>query len=197
MISLTENEARAVDFLIRNFTEKYNINQLARKLNLSPRGSYKILKKLESQKIIVPEKLGNAIFYSINLENELAVKVSELVLSEKREDPNLETLIEDLAELKKISYSIIVFGSFVENPKKANDVDVLILSNASNYKKLKEEIEEINSILAKEIHPVFQTEKDLEQNIKEKDKVILDIIRTGFILWGSHHIVKAIKKATK
>ncbi len=194
MISLTKNEARVINFLIRNFTEKYSINQLTRELDLSPMGGYKILKRLEAQEILVPEKMGNSVFYSIDLNNEIAIKVSELILSQKKENPDLEVLVENLDGLKDISYSLIVFGSFIENPKEANDIDILVLSDSSNYRKLKKKIEEINSISAKEIHPVFQTEKDLEQNLREKDQVILDIIRKGFILWGSRYIVKAIKK---
>ncbi len=197
MTSLTENEARVINLLVRNFASKYNINQIGKELKLSPRGIYKILKKLENQKIIIPEKSSNAIFYSINLEDELAVKTSELVLSQKKEDPNFETLAEDLTDLKSLSYSLIIFGSFIKNPDRANDIDIMVLSKVSNYKKIKEKIEEINSISTKEIHPIFQTEKDFERNLKEKDQVIVDILRTGFILWGSHYIVKAIARVIK
>ena len=42
--------------------------------------------------------------------------------------------------------------------------------------------EKLNKIKSKRIHAVYQTEQDLIRNIKEKDKAILEEIRTGIVL---------------
>ena len=47
MVHISENELKTLNFLIRHFTEKYSINQLAKKLGITPKGLHKLLKRLE------------------------------------------------------------------------------------------------------------------------------------------------------
>ena len=56
MVSLTENEAKTLDFLIRNFSIEYNINRLANALGISPGGMFKILRKLEKQGFLTEKR---------------------------------------------------------------------------------------------------------------------------------------------
>ena len=107
MVSLTENESRILDFLIRNFSQNYNINQLSRELKISPGGTYKILKKLEKQTFLIQEKRGNNIFYNINYQSEEALEACKFALIEKRTTPYIRTWIKDLQSLKKKTQTIL------------------------------------------------------------------------------------------
>ncbi|MEA2036479.1 MAG: winged helix-turn-helix domain-containing protein [Nanoarchaeota archaeon] len=197
MQGLTNNELRVIDFLIRNFNERININGIAKRLNLSPRGAYKILKKLERIKIILPEGIGNGIFYKMNYDDELAKKVSAFVLTQK--DMNKYALIqaENLKVVKKYVLCCALFGSIVHNGEKANDIDVMLVFQKENYKKIYKEIDMLNSMSLKRIHKLVQTPKDLANNIKKGDKVVLDIIKKGQFLWGAEIIVEAIKNGSR
>ena len=192
MASFTENEIKVINFLIRNFTERYSINQISKKLRISPMGCYKILKKLETKEVVKYEKIGNAQFYFVDLKTPFSVKIAELALTGEKNDPITEVFRDDIAPLKEITKAVMVFGSFAENPKNANDIDLLILLENANYKKIRVEIDKLNKISPKEIHPLFQTEEDFKKNIKEKDKVVLNILSKGYILWGSEYIVKGL-----
>jgi len=68
MLSLSDNEFSVLNFLVRNFSEKLTIRNIAQRLNFSPAGVFNILKKLEKQSIVVGQKLGTGLFYSINFE---------------------------------------------------------------------------------------------------------------------------------
>lgn len=194
--SLTINESRTMDFLIRNFNEKNSINEIARRLNLSPRGAYKILKKLEKIEAITPEKIGNAIYYKTNFNDEIGIKLSEFVLVQNELNPYLQVQEADLKRLRKIASACVLFGSVIEKGREANDIDVMFVIKKDGLKKLASAIKDIQVIKIKKIHRLVQTKEDLAENIKKKDKVIMSIIKTGKVLWGAEIIVEAIKNGT-
>ena len=193
MVSLTENESRTIEFLIRNFFNDYNINQLSRELKVSPMGIYKILKKLENQSFLISNKQGNNIFYKINYESKEALDACIFALTEKKTTPYIRSWINDLEKLKEKTKLAILFGSILRKGKEARDIDVLLVFDKEDFNDIERIIKEINKIRTKRIHAIYQTKQDLVNNIKIKDKAILEEIRTGVILWGRDILVEAIK----
>jgi DNA-binding transcriptional ArsR family regulator len=193
MVSLTENEAKAIDFLIRNFSEEYNINQLSRELKLSPRGIFKILKKLEEQRYLISKRQGNNIFYQINYSSQEALDACKFVLSERKITPFIKIQLNDLENLKGLAQIAILFGSILTKDKDANDVDVILIFKQRDFSKIQQALDKINSIKHKKFHAIYQTQEDLVNNIKKKDKVVLSAIKTGIILWGRDLFLEAIK----
>lgn len=193
MVSLTENEARAIDFLIRNFSQEYNINQLSRELELSPRGIFKILKKLEKENYLISEKQGNNLFYKINYESEEALEACKFVLSERKTTAFIRVQINELKKLRELTKIAMLFGSVLTKDKEAHDVDVILVFKEKEFQKVEKAIEEINSLTSNKIHPIYQTEKDFVDNTRKKDKVIISAIKTGIILWGRDLFLEAIK----
>lgn len=192
MVSLSENEQKVINFLVRNFTEKYNINQIAKKLKLSPRGSYKILYKLESQAVLKSENLGNAIFYQLDYSKPLAIQLARLVLIEREIKPRIKVIIEDLEPLKVVTKCAVLFGSILETAK-ANDIDLLLVLEKSRFSDMQKITDQINKISPKKIHSIIQTKSDLLNNIKKRDKIVIDVIKKGMILWGEDLIVDCIR----
>ena len=193
MVSMTENEAKAINFLIRNFSQKYNINQLSRELKLSPGGIFKILKKLESQKYLLSNKAGNNIFYSINYDSDDALDTCKFVLADEKQSPYIRVQINELKKLKELVKIAILFGSVLTKEKEANDIDVLLVFDEKNFSEVENKIKEINSLTNKKFHAIYQTPKDFLENIKKKDKVIISGIKTGLVLWGRDLFLEAIK----
>lgn len=193
MVSLTENEARTMEFLIRNFSREYNINQLAKELNISPGGMFKILKKLERQKFLTGKKLGNGIFYKINYNSQDALDACTFALTEKKTTPYIKVWMKDLEKLKPKTGLAILFGSVLKKDREARDIDILLVFNKKNLRDIENLIDIINRIKSKKIHVVYQTKEDLIKNIKKQDKAVLEEIRTGIILWGRDFLVEAIR----
>src|SRR3989338_6745298 len=102
MVAITGNEAKVVNFLLRNFSSDYNINQIAKEVKLSPRGAFKILKKLGSNKILISQKVGNNVIYKINFENDVSLDICQFVLAEKETTPYIQTWINDLQSLRAL-----------------------------------------------------------------------------------------------
>ena len=94
MLSLSDNEFSVINFLVRNFSEKLTIRNIAQRLGFSAAGVFNILKKLEKQGIVVGQKLGTGLFYSMNFENKIAEHLAEIVLvySEEKTAIDIEPL---------------------------------------------------------------------------------------------------------
>ena len=193
MVAITKNEAKVVNFLLRNFSRDYNINQLAKEVKLSPRGAFKILKKLESNSILNSQKIGNNLIYKINFENDVSLDVCQFVLTEKETTPYIQTWINDLQSLREITKMAVLFGSILTKEKQANDVDILLVFPKENLAQVQEQIKKINQIKSKKNHAIVQTKEDLLNNVKKRDSALLEEIRTGMILWGRNILVEAIK----
>lgn len=197
MVHISENELKTLNFLIRHFTEKYSINQLAKKLGITPKGLHKLLKRLEENNIVKPEKLANAVFYKINFASDLARKSAELSLFENIKLPYARVQAKDLDSLREFVLAAVLFGSVLKKGDKAGDIDVLLVFEKKNYQKVKKEVDEIQKIKPKHIQIVMQTPKDLINNLKKPDKVLLEILRTGKVLWGCEVIVSSIKEVVE
>lgn len=197
MFALTKNEVRAVGFLLRNFSERYSINALARELKLSPRGAYKIVKKLEKAGVLKPEAIGNAIYYHPNLDSEFGRKVAELVISYVELNPYARVQAKALEKLKPYILSAVLFGSVLTKAENAGDIDVLLVLEEKQFGNAHKVLLEIQSMKPKKISEMLQSKEDTVKNIRKRDAPLLSAIRTGQVLWGSEIIVEAIKNGTR
>ncbi len=193
----TQNELKVLNFLARHFTEKYSINQLAKQIKLTPKGMHKLLKRLEEKGLIEPQRLANAIFYQLNFESDLARKAAELSLFEDIKLPYARTQAEDLRRLRPFVQAAILFGSVLEKGEKAGDIDVLAVIEEKKYDAFKEALDRLQAIKPKRIQTVLQSPEDIVRNLKKPDLVVLEILRTGKVLWGHDIIINAIKEASK
>jgi predicted nucleotidyltransferase len=97
-------------------------------------------------------------------------------------------------EIKKIKNAdaAILFGSALRK-KEAKDIDALIITDQKRFSKVREEIENINLINIKKLHPMYQSEEDFIENIKKEDKPLLNAIK-GIIAFGEDKIINLMEK---
>jgi predicted nucleotidyltransferase len=196
MVSLTKNKSKVLNFLIRNFSDRNSIRMIAKQLSLSPMGAQKILKDFEKEGLTVKEKIGTGIFYRLDLNNDVAFKLAELILTQHTLNSYAKVYAKDIKQLKKYVKTCVLYGSILTKGKNAGDVDVLVIINKQNFEKVEQQKEKLAKVATKPIHFMYQTQKDFEANIKERDKPILDIIKKGSILWGQNFILEGIKNAS-
>ena len=92
---------------------------------------------------------------------------------------------------------MLIFGSVLRKPDKANDIDLLLVFKKEEYSAVNKLISERRAISAKAIHAVKQTPDDLYKNLKKRDKVLLNIIKSGYVLHGYDKLLEAIKNAAR
>ena len=98
MLSLSDNEFSVISFLVRNFTERLTIRNIAKRLGFSAAGVFNILKKLEKESIVVGQKLGTGLFYSMNFDSRVAKHLAATVLAYPEEKASFDT--EKLSQAK-------------------------------------------------------------------------------------------------
>lgn len=170
---------------------------IAKQLDLSPMGAQKILKEFEKERILVKERIGTGIFYSIDLNNEVAFKLAELILTQNKLSSYVRVYARDLEKLKESVKACVLFGSILIKGEEARDVDVLVIIDDKKFKEVERLKEDLSKIMIKPLHFMYQTQKDFVKNIKKGDKPILEVIKTGAILWGQNFVLQGIKNAIR
>jgi len=191
------NLTKIVEFIFRNIPNRFNVNQISRELKISVGSAYKILKSLEKKGILVSQKIGNGIYYVLNLDNKEAGSITELVLMESRnkslsKNSHASIYAKDLKDGEKLNKAIILFGSILES-KDAKDVDVLFIINKGKSKAVEDFCMKLSNLRPKRINPLLMTMADFKENIKKQDKVIADILKKGVILFGEDAVINILR----
>ena len=193
MKNITNNEMRFVLCILKSPGDEYNTSNIAKIIGISPMGALKIARRLKKENIIKSKEIGKARIYKLNFQNDYVKHYIKFLL--KRESEQAPAYIKMwVAELRKIKNAdaAILFGSILR-AKKANDIDVLLVTSQERFSKLKQEIEKINLINIKKIHPMYQSETDLKKNIDNGDKALLNAIK-GLVVFGEDKIIDLLEK---
>jgi len=187
-----ENEMLFILSILKNPKEEYNASSLAKLMKISSMGSLKIAKKLERERILLSKKIGKANIYKINF-NDYSKQYIKFLLKREIEKSSsyARRWVRELEKIKDAE-SGILFGSVLSKEKEAGDIDILILVNKNKFEKVKKEVEEINLLNEKKVHPVYQTKQDLEKHIKENNKVILNALK-GLYVFGEDAIIEVLQ----
>ena len=191
------NLTKIIEFLFRNIPNRYNVNQLSRELKISVGSAYKILKSLEKKSVLVSLKIGNGIYYVLNLDNKEAENITELVLIESRnkslsKNSHASIYAKDFKDGEKLSKAIILFGSILER-KDAKDVDILFIIDKGKSKAVEDFCMKLSNLRPKRTNPLLMTMADFKKNIKKQDKVIADILKKGIILFGEDAVIDILR----
>ena len=187
-----DNEMLFILSILKSPEIEYNANNIAKFMEISSMGALKIAKNLEKEGILSSRNIGRARIYKINF-NDYSRKYIKFLLKREveRASPYIKMWARELEKIKSAD-AVILFGSVLRKEKEAGDIDALIIVNKKNFNKVKKEVENINQLNEKKIHPLYQTIEDLEKHIREKDKIVLSAIKGIFIL-GDNKILEVFK----
>src|SRR3989344_4826270 len=73
-------------------------------------------------------------------------------------------------------------------------IKFLLKTDNKKFQKLRKEIEEINSINIKKIHPMYQTKEDVKNNIKKEDKPLLNALK-GIVVFGEDTLMGVLNES--
>ena len=168
MLSLSDNEFSVLSFLVRNFTEKLTIRNIAQRLDFSSAGVFNILKKLEKQSIVVGQKLGTGLFYQINLDNRIAEHLAAVVLLYSDKKINI-----DVEQFKEAKAAIFDEKSLL-----------LVTDNVT-----------ILEIAIPNTEIISKTDDDVINLLKKKNPELLQLLKKGVVLFGEDKVVEIIKNS--
>ena len=194
---ITNNEKKILKFLLTHFNTDYSINEIAKKCGLAPNGAYEILKKFGEKEILTSKKIANSKSYKINFDSRETKNLLELALIPDYKELKIKYRYNDLKPLEELTNLCILFGSYITKKEKPNDIDILFVIKKGDYKKYSEVLEKVKRILPLKLHDVIQTKEDLTKNIKKGEKLIIQALSEGIVLWGHEFLIKVIKNAVK
>lgn len=184
------SEQEIVKTLFKDFLNPYNSRSISKIIGISHPGAFKILKKLEKREIVRAKRIGKAVIYSLNMDNPIAIKEVEMVLV--IEAQNHKKWIEEFKKLEDGVDFVILFGSILVNEKFARDIDILVVAEKSRYNKIKKAINERRQFSNKKIHLIFQNPEEFRKDVNKKNKIILEIIKNGVVLFGQDKMRKSV-----
>ena len=182
--------------LLKDFTIKPTVTSLAEEVSMSRVGAWKVLKKLETEKLILLSPIGegktSAYSISLNWENPLVEKTLSLALTE--DAIKNQRWLSNFGELEDKVDFLLVYGSIIHSPKEAGDIDILGVTNKNKFLKIEEAIRKIQKTQIKKIHAMNFTLAEFKGELEKPNKVFIDAIKNGIILFGQEKFIKFIKR---
>lgn len=191
---IPKNTIKIIGFLLRNVEKtRYNINQIAKSVKISLGSAFKILKELERNKIVIADSMGNAVYYTLNMENPEAFKLCELLLlEEKRCLTGYAKLYSESIQHFDKAELIILFGS-VLTKKEFKDIDVLFVTD--RIKDVNDFCLDLSKVRTKPVVPLILKKEDLIDGLKNRKEVIISVFKDGVVLKGESLFIDVIKNA--
>ena len=195
MTTLTQKERETVLILFKDYTAFYNANSISKVLSISHVGAQKILKRLLQENLLISKTIGKSIIYKLNFND---TYVSQLVAFLLADEANtFKRWKEEFKELFKKERIIMLFGSTVKDYAHANDIDLMIVLKNKEIKQVHVVLKKKEKILPKKLHAIKLTHQDLLENLKKRDKAMVDIVKNAIILYGQEKYVEILKNAKK
>lgn len=182
MRTITEKEMEAVLRIVKSPERQFNANSLAKELDISAMGALKILKRLEREGVLKSDKVMQARMYKVD-ENVYAKQYVSFLLARERKlvESYVKVWINEIKKIKNADLAIL-FGSVIRK-KSSNDIDVMLLTDENRFKDLGKEVAQLNKLSVKPIHPLYQSYEDIVENIRRRDKPLLNAIK-GVVVFG-------------
>lgn len=188
-------DKRLILVLLKDFTRTHTITSLAKELKLSRVGIWKILKRLELEKYILIKSVGSGktstSIITINWDNILVEKALALYLTEESIKQRRWRI--NFAKVEKEIDFFILYGSIVNSPIQAKDIDVLGIAKKNKFVKIQKVLDEIQKTESKKIHAINFTVSEFRTEIQNNNKAFIDAIKKGVILFGQEEFIKFMK----
>lgn len=194
MEPLSAKEMEILLLLLKDCSGGYNANSISKRIDITPMGALKILKKLEKQGLLKSTKMGKAVFYRPVFENEYAEDLYAFILHKEAVEskPRVRMWVAETRKLRTNADAAIVFGSVLKDDE-YGDVDLLLVLQPEKAAQLEADLEELNRINIKKVHAIKQTKEDLIRNIEVGDKRVLEALRKGVVAFGYKSVLEVLK----
>ena len=194
------NKKRILLALLRNISKRYTLTALAEEIKMTRMGAWKIIKKLEAEKMIKITSLGKGRTstqeMTLNWDNVLLENTLSLYLLQ--EAFVQERWYDNFKDLKDCVDFTILYGSILNSPDKANDIDIInITSKKRGFVKIDEIIRKKQLVESKKIHDINFTPQEFKLELNKPNKAFIHALKTGIVLYNQDNFVNFIKEMRK
>src|SRR3989339_133804 len=191
----TKPNIKILKILLKELTINPTITFLAKEIGMSRVGTWKILKKLEAEKLVLISPIGagktSTFSISLNWENPIVEKSLSLALTQ--DALKNQRWLSNFTELEDKVDFLLIYGSIVHSPKEANDIDILGVTNKNKFLEIEESIKKMQKTQIKKIHAINFTHAEFKGELEKPNKIFIDAIKNGIILFGQEKFIKLIR----
>jgi len=191
MVALTSAERECLLALFKDFTAFYNANSISKILNISHVGAQKLFKRLLKENLVISKRIGKSIVFRPNFEESYVSQLIAFLLAD--EANSFKRWKEEFKGVFKEGRIVMIYGSAIKDYAKAHDIDIMIIMEKTDVKEINGFINKKEEILPKKLHSIMMTEQDLLENLKKRNKAIIDIVKNAIVLYGQDKYVGLIK----
>ncbi|MBU2638979.1 MAG: nucleotidyltransferase domain-containing protein [Nanoarchaeota archaeon] len=195
MVSLTSAERESLLLLFKDFTAFYNANSISKILNISHVGAQKLFKRLLKENLVISRQIGKSINYRLNFDEAYVSQLIAFLLAD--EANGFKRWKEEFKEIFQEGRIIMIYGSAIKNYASAHDIDIVVVMDKKDIKEINKFINKKEGMLPKKLHAIMATQQDLLENLKKRNKAIIDIVKNAVILYGQDKYVEIMKNAQK
>lgn len=188
MISIKQ---KILGFLIENKERKFSINEISKALKIDYKLVYMNTKKLQEEKTIKVEDLGNIKRCSFaNAFNDDVFIVETERRKELLKNKDFLVVYNRLSWINK-QFILILFGSHAKGRvTKYSDIDLLLISNKEEAKIIENELD----LIPLKIHLTTITYEDFSGMLKSREQtVVTEALKKNIILFGLESYYKILK----
>ncbi|MDI6738687.1 MAG: nucleotidyltransferase domain-containing protein [Nanoarchaeota archaeon] len=195
MVSLTSTERECLLTLFKEFTAFYNANSISKILNISHVGAQKLFKRMLKENLLISRQIGKSITYRLNFEE---AYVSQLIVFLLADEANsFKRWKEEFKGVFKEGRIVMIYGSAIKNYTQASDIDIMIVMDKNDIKEINNFINKKEDMLPKKLHAIMVTQQDLLENLKKRNKAIIDIVKNAIILYGQDKYVEIMQDVAR
>jgi len=172
-----------LEYFIKEPEKEFHVREIAKLVKKSPTTISKYLKDLEKKKILISEKKFNHLLFKANVGGR---EFKQIKLNYNVNLLHDSGLIDFLVDELNHPEAIVLFGSFAkaENISRS-DIDLLIISSS----KKEIDLSKFEKKLRCEIQLFIHSKKEIE-NMKKKNKELLNNFINGFVLYGHWEVFR-------
>ncbi len=192
-------DARILNILLKDLITKHTITSLAKEISMSRVGVWKVLKRLNVDKLITLSQIGtgktSVCSISLDWDNPLTEKT--LILALAKDAQKNRRWLADFAELEDKVDFLVIYGSILHSPKEANDIDILGVTNKNKFLEIEKSVRTSQKTLDKRIHSLNFTPTEFKNELEKPNKAFIDAVKRGRILFGQEKFIKFIRTLSR
>ncbi len=201
MLKTNKSQKEILKIVLKDLATKYTITSLSKKLAITRMGVWKALKSLESDKFVslIPAGEGKTSTYKVRLNWENPLVEKNLVTLLLEEAMKNQRWVNNFAELENKIDFLILYGSILNSPKDAKDIDILsVVKNKKHFVEIDKLIAKVQLTQIKKIHAIGFTKEEFKKElIVQNNKAFIEAIEKGVILFGQENFIKFIRELNK
>ncbi|HPR91591.1 MAG TPA: nucleotidyltransferase domain-containing protein [Candidatus Paceibacterota bacterium] len=172
MFKFTKNEQLILDLFFKKPEESFYVRQMGRLLNKEPGVFERDLNRLLEEKILLSQKIGNNVFYSLNKNYFLLPELKNIFKKTVGIEYQIKSFVNTFPE--KINKAFI-YGSVAANKENsASDIDLFLVGNITEPL-LSEKIHSLETTLGREIHYVLMSPEEYKHKKDARDSFLNNI----------------------